>query len=473
MNITLRPYQQDGVNQIRSRFSAGDRNVLYQLPTGGGKTVVFSHITEGAARKGNRVYILAHRAELVRQSSDSLHDIGVHHGVIAPGYSPDPLALVQVASVQTLAKRLNRIIPPQLIIVDEAHHATRKTKWGQVIDHFSGSARVIGVTATPVRLSGEGLGRGKDGFFDSMITGPSVAELIEQGHLARPAVFCPPVGADLSNLRMTAGEFNKGQLKEVMDKPTITGCAVGHYRSIVQGAPAIAFCASVEHAEHLAEQFRSAGYTAASIYSKLHPLERKRRIADLGSGVLNVLTSCEVISEGTDIPRVVAAILLRPTASLGLYMQQVGRVLRPFPGKSHSIVLDHVMNTYRHGFVDDPREWTLDASRKGQKSQQERELAGRQCMACYAFHAPAPVCPMCGEVYPVKSREIKEVDGELQELDRERWQKIEEERARKQERIETWRAGSYEELKAIEIKRGYKKGWARIQIAIRERMEAE
>lgn len=458
MKLHLRDYQQEGVNALRQRFRAGDRNVLYQLPTGGGKTVVFSYITEGASRRGNRVLILVHRQELIRQTSASLDDIGVPHGIIAPGFTPS-WDNIQVASVQTLVRRLHKIHPPNLIISDECHHAGAAS-WGKIFNHFS-AANILGVTATPVRLDGKGLGRDSGGVFDSMVNGPAVSTLIDRGFLATPKIYAPPVGADLSNLRKKYGEFVGAETAAALDKPVITGCAVGHYKKLAHGVPAIAFCASVAHAEHVAEQFRAAGYQAASIDGTMHDNDRKRRIRDLGNGGLHVLTSCDIISEGTDIPIVGAAILLRPTASLGLYLQQVGRALRMYEGKTQAIILDHVGNVMRHGLPDEDREWTLEGERQGGKAKpKEPELKVKQCEKCYAVHVAAPVCPTCGYVYEVVAREIPQADGELQEISSKRFEEIEEQRARMFRRREEGQCRTLEEFQALAAERGYSPGWA-------------
>lgn len=459
MNIKLRDYQMEGVSQIRQRFRAGDRNVLFQLPTGGGKTVVFSYITEGASTKGNRVLILVHRQELIRQASQSLTDIGVTHGIIAPGFTPT-WDSVQVASVQTLVRRLDKIHAPHLIISDECHHAGAAS-WAKIFQHFS-RANILGVTATPCRLDGKGLGRSAGGFFDSMVNGPTVAELINKRYLAKPRVFAPPVGADISNLRKKYGEFVTADAAAAMDKPMITGCAVQHYRKLANNIPAIAFCASVAHAEHVAEQFRAAGYQAASIDGTMHDNDRKGRIKALGSGGLHVLTSCDIISEGTDIPIVGAAILLRPTASLGLCLQQVGRALRMYDGKTEAVILDHVGNVMRHGMPDEDREWTLDGDKQGQKKKKDDEkgLKIKQCEQCYAVHIPAPKCPVCGHIYEVSVREIEVAEGELQELDTRRLAEIEENRKKLFARREEGQCVTLEDFQQLAAKRGYAPGWA-------------
>jgi superfamily II DNA or RNA helicase len=457
--LNLRPYQQKGVEELRARFRAGDRNVLYQLPTGGGKTVVFSYITEGASKRGNRVLILVHRQELIRQTSASLQEIGVDHGIIAPGFTPS-FDDVQVASVQTLVRRLDRIHPPNLIISDECHHAGAAS-WSKIFNKFT-RANILGVTATPCRLDGKGLGRAAGGFFDSMVNGPPVSELIDAGYLARPKVYAPPVGADLSNLRKKYGEFVTADAAAAMDKPVITGCAVEHYRKLANNVPAIAFCASVAHAEHVADQFRAAGYQAASIDGTMHDNDRKARIAALGNGGLHVLTSCDIISEGTDIPIVGAAILLRPTASMGLYLQQVGRALRMYDGKTHAVILDHVGNVMRHGMPEEDREWSLEGAKlaaKGKKKDED-DIKVKQCEQCYAVHEPAPKCPVCGHVYEVSAREIQQAEGELQELDSKRMAEIEADRAKMFRKREEGQCRTLEDFQKLGEKRGYSPGWA-------------
>lgn len=459
MILQLRDYQQAGVQALRERFRSGDRNVLYQLPTGGGKTVVFSYITEGASKRGNRVLILVHRQELINQTSRSLTEIGVQHGIIAPGFTPTWDA-VQVASVQTLVRRMTKVHHPDLIISDECHHAGAAT-WAKIFAHFS-RASILGVTATPVRLDGKGLGRASGGFFDSMVNGPPVSELIRRGFLATPKVYAPPVGADISNLRKKYGEFVGADAAAAMDKPVITGCAVKHYQKLASGIPAIAFCASVAHAEHVAEQFRAAGYQAASIDGSMHDNDRKRRIRDLGTGGLHVLTSCDIISEGTDIPIVGAAILLRPTASMGLYLQQVGRALRMYDGKEYAVILDHVGNVMRHGMPDEDREWSLEGEKPSTKAKakDEEDVKVKQCERCYAVHVPAPKCPVCGHVYDVVAREIVQAEGELEELDTKRLKEIEENRARMFRKREEGQCRTLEDFEALAAQRGYSPGWA-------------
>lgn len=405
--IQLRDYQQQAVGDIRQAYRSGRKAPLFVGPTGCGKTVLFAYISEGTSRKGNSVLILVHRQELVDQTCRTLYQFGVDHGVIAAGRRPDRTHAVQVGSVQTVVRRLE-YFRPALIIIDEAHHGTAGS-WRKVID-ANPQARILGVTATPQRLDGRGL---KD-VFDELVMGPQVRDLIRNGHLSPPVYYAPPQAADLSKIHVVRGDFDQREVAEAMDQRSIIGDAVEHYARICRGAPAVAFCASVAHAQHVAEQFQAAGFAAGTIDGNMDREDRREVVRKLGDGRLNVLTSCEIINEGFDLPIVTAAILHRPTMSLGLHLQQIGRVLRPAPGKTKAIILDHVGNLARHGLAEDSREWSLEGRpKKKRKTDDEPDIQIKQCPSCYCCHAPAPECPECGHVYEVKARELEVVDGTL------------------------------------------------------------
>jgi superfamily II DNA or RNA helicase len=446
--ITLRDYQETLVDAVRDSFRAGKKSPLVVSPTGSGKTVLFAYISDRTAAKGNKVLILVHRQELVDQTVKTLRAFGVDHGVIAAGRTPERWRSVQVASVQTLVRRLDDF-RPDLIVIDEAHHGTAGS-WRKVIDH-NPQARVLGVTATPERLDGKGLGE----VFDDLLRGPEVSWLIDNGHLSRPKYYAPPQVADIANVHIQAGDFNKKELADVMDKKSITGDAVEHYSRICPNQPAVAFCASVAHAQHVAEQFTAAGFAASTIDGKMDKDHRREVVKMLGDGRLKVLTSCEIINEGFDLPIVSAAILLRPTMSLGLHLQQIGRVLRVSEGKKNAFILDHVGNLARHGFAEDVRDWSLEGRKKGKKSKDDEPSVNvRQCPSCYACHPPEPKCPECGHVYEIKAREIEVVEGTLEEVDVEAM--------RRAKKIEQGRAETLEDLIKVGVARGYKnpKAWA-------------
>ena len=443
--MQLRPYQLLAINNLRHAFAQGHRSVLLQCPTGAGKTVIFSEISRSAAAKGNSVLILVHRRELVKQASAKLADAGVEHGIISAGFKPSNHQ-VQVASVQTLVRRLHLVSEPTMVIMDEAHHGIAGS-WRKISDHFA-RAKIIGVTATPSRLDGRGLGS----VFDALVSGPSVEQLVELGFLCPHKVFAPPPLVDLKGIKTRAGDYANDQLSEAMDRPTITGSAVDTYRRLADGLPAIAFCCSIKHATSVCQSFNAAGYRAKLVTGNMPMEDRDEAIAGLADGRTQILCSVDVVSEGTDVPAVSAAILLRPTQSEALYLQQVGRVLRPQPGKI-AIVLDHVGSTCKHGFVDDRRLWSLDSKPKRQRKD-EPAVSVRQCPVCFAAFKPQPICPCCGHEFPNKTRTFTEREGELREMRRE------DVRERKERRKEQGRARTLPELLALAAKKGYKPGWA-------------
>jgi DNA repair protein RadD len=433
--MNLRPYQQHLVTEIRGQYQLGRKAVLAVLPTGGGKTVCFSYIAQAASVKGNRVLILVHRAELLDQASRAMP---VPHGIIAAGRAMDLSHTVQVASVQTVARRLH-LLPRdffQLLVVDEAHHTTAGT-WAKVIEHFA-QAKLLGVTATPIRGDGRGLGE----HYQAMVQGPTAAELTSEGYLAPARVLAPP-GFDSAGLRKRMGDFDTKQAEQRVG--TIMGDCLGHYRKHLSGQTAIAFCCSVAHADAVAALFQSAGIAAASIDGTMDTGTRRELLSDLGTGNLKVLTSCALIGEGVDVPSVGGCILLRPTASVGLHLQMIGRCLRPQPGKT-AVVLDHVGNTLRLGHHLEERDWTLDGLRK-----RDREAAPsvKVCPQCFSTSiSTAQVCADCGHVFaPPERRELRQVEGELQEI-------------AVTKRRQQGKATDLEALRELAQQRGYKRGWA-------------
>jgi len=434
-HMQLRPYQEAAVADLRLAYATGHRAPLLVMPTGAGKTQVFTYITAAMAQRGRRVTILVHRRELIAQASRKLDQAGVTHGIIAAG-TPATNAPIQVASVQTLVRRLEETPSPDLIIIDEAHHAAAGS-WGKILDHWPDALR-LGVTATPARLDGRGL---RDNF-DLIVHGPTVSDLTAAGYLAPSKFYAPPQVADLSTIPTRAGDFASDATAAAMDKPSITGDAIDHYQRICPGAPAIAFCCTTDHAENVAAQFRSAGFSSQAILGTTAIAQRDQQLKDLASGAIQILTSVDVISEGTDVPAVTAAILLRPTASIGLYLQQVGRILRPAAGKTHAIVLDHVGNIHRHGWPDDVRTWSLNSKPRRQRDNVPAPTV-RTCPVCFAAFRPAPVCPCCGAACAPPGRELKQVAGELLEMRKTKQLKVGMKVGYNQEPLNGFTAGPY------------------------------
>ena len=331
------------------------------------------------------------------------------------------------------------------ILVHNCHHAAAKT-WKKILTHWP-RAKILGVTATPVRTSGEGLGD----LFDCLILGPSVAELTEMGYLAAARVFAPPT-VDASGLHTRAGDFVTNEAEELIDKPAITGDALAHYRRHADGKPALAFCVCVAHAHHLAEQFRAAGYSALALDGTTAKEVRRGVVADFRRGAIKILASADLFSEGFDVPGVHVGIMLRPTQSLGLWRQQMGRILRPCEGKTHAILLDHTGNSVRHGLPDTPHEWTLDGEDRKPKS---ATTAVKVCPHCFcALPTYVKRCDQCGFEFIAAPRKIEEREGELHEI-------TAEDIARRQARGEQGRAQTLEALLEIERRKGFRPGWAK------------
>lgn len=391
-------------------FETLARKVVMVLPTAGGKTRCFTHMISNEC-PNSRVWVVAHRQELITQASDTLTEYGIAHGVVKSGYPLDPKQRVQVASIQTLVKRLSVLPAPDLIVADECHNAVSPT-WMKVLDQFP-NARILGATATPCRLDGRGLGE----VFEHMVVGPTARWLTDHGFLSPAEYYAPPKVAATEGLPMRAGDFAKEATEEAMDKPAVTGDAVEHYRRLCDGVPCLVFCTSVAHAKHVAEQYSEAGYRAASVDGSMKDEDRRDRIQGLGTGKWQVITSCDLIGEGLDVPLVGAVQILRPTASLRLWLQMIGRGLRMHPSKSVTYILDHVDNIRRHGFATTVHQWTLEGRVKRKR---DSVPALRTCERCFLAHEPAPVCPNCQYVYPKKERSltrIETVDGKLVKLE--------------------------------------------------------
>ena len=478
MKITPRDYQQELMDKVLSSFRAGKRSPLVVAATGAGKTVVFSAIASRAAAKGNKVLILAHRDTLIKQASGKLKDYEVGHGIIMASYTPDALAKVQVASVQTLVRRLGKMrFVPDLIIIDEAHLSAAKS-YLAILEHFS-KALVIGFTGSPCRLDNKPLGKESGGIYDDLIQAISIRQLIDRGFLVQPTVFGAEEALDLSGIKKSMGDYNTEELAAVVDKPKITGDAVKQYQKICPGAPAVAWCVTVEHAQHVADAFNANGIKAVMLCGEHDTSYRDKTLKGLETGEVQVVTFVGILIEGVDCPAISAIILLRPTMSLASYLQVIGRGLRPYTlpsGEKKAVcyVLDHADLWRKHGFADEEREWDLngEVKKKGKKKDKEPTVDLIQCRGCFAVFSPTaaaeagqkhdlagekrgPCCPNCGKAIEVKVRKLEQVDGELTQITPEMVEAM-----RKDTRREQGSAQTLEDLKALGAKLGRSPKWA-------------
>lgn len=477
MTITLRPYQQDVVNEVRRSFADGYKCPLLVAATGAGKTVMFSYIAKNAADRNNAILIAAHRKEIIRQISLSLARFALPHNVIAApalvraikiaqfkafGKSfVDTTSSTMVGSVQTIVGRFDsidaaiarlskRIAKPAkaIVIQDEGHHVVQNTAWGRVMDRYGpavGNVSLI-VTASPQRLDGRGLGKGHGGYADTIIEAPPMSWLIENGFLSPYRIFTAQHQIDVSSVKTRMGDYATSDLQEVVDKPQITGDAITHWRKHANGLKTAIFCVSVEHSKHVAAEFNANGIPAAHIDGGTDDTERDKAIIDFANGKILVITNVNILSEGFDLASIAqqdvtidCVVDLAPTQSLVNALQRWGRALRPAAGKT-AVLLDHAGNVMRHGLPDEDRSWTLEGvKRKKRKSEDddEEDVKVKCCPECFSIHEPQPVCPNCGHVYEIKARKIEHIEGELKEIQQEQIEKMRRDRMLQQGKAQT------------------------------------
>ena len=450
------------MDKVRAAMRGGARRVLLVAPTGAGKTVMAGAMLKGGGAKGIW-YFVVHRRELIQQTAKALTAWGVPFGYIAAGM-PTNDASVQICSVDTLRSRLDSVPAPAGFIVDECHRAG-SASYKRLFEAWP-DAWVVGLTGTPTRLDGRALD-----MFQVMVQAPGVRELMDAGRLADYRLFAPPTDIDMSGVKVTrAGEYDRDQLADAMAGSTIYGSAVAEYQRHAPGSMAAVMCVDIAHAESTAELFKQAGITAACVHGKLPRLVRDAMVEAFRSGHIKVLTSVNLLVEGFDAGELDTLIMLRPTASLVIYLQSIGRALRVKADGRKALIMDLVGNSQKHGLPDDVREWSLDG-RKKRTRQVNEETAPVYCPAHFtACRRPDMPCgeltldgSICGWLPPVQEREIEQVDGDLVEVDL-----LAQRRERKAQDAQ---ADTLEDLIALGKARGYKVGWARHRWQARQRRQ--
>ena len=433
--MSLRAYQIDLIEKARNAYRQGKKSPCIVLPCGGGKSVIVADIAKSATEKGNQVLFLVHRRELVDQIKHTFEWWGVD------------MNLCSVMMVQTAGRRISRLPVPSLIITDENHHSKAIT-YRKIYNYFS-EAKRIGVTATPVRLDGSGLADVND----SLVIGVSAKWLIEHHYLAPYDYYAPSI-ADLTGIKIQHGEYETKSVEKIMLKNAVFGDIISHYRKIADGRQAVCYCVSVEYSRAMAEQFQGAGIFAEHIDGETPKAERDKIIEKFRRGEITILCNVDLISEGFDVPDCECSILLRPTKSLTLYIQQSMRCMRYKPNK-RAVILDCVGNYARFGMPDADRVWTLEGRKKNKKDrrQTEEEVRVLQCPECYYTFEPPKfgkrICPSCGYVFPTESRKIQHEDGTLEKIT-----------GFTLDFSSPDDCKSYQDLLDFAKKRGYKSGWA-------------
>ena len=434
MIMNLRQYQNDLVERVRKAWRTGYKSPCIVLPCGGGKSCIVAEMARRTTDNGKRVLFLVHRKELTEQIEKTFIKWGVN------------MDLCTVGMVQTITRRLPKLEKPELIITDENHHSMAKS-YKRIYDYFPDAYR-IGVTATPIRLNGGGLGDVND----ILIEGVSAKWLIENNYLADYDYWAPTL-IDAAELKVRRGEYITDD--SLFDSKKIYGDCINNYKKLAYGKKAICYCPSIAISETIAEQFRIAGISAEHIDGNTPKPERDRIVSEFREGKITILCNVDLISEGFDVPDCECSILLRATKSLTLYIQQSMRCMRYKPGKK-AVIIDHVGNYDRFGMPDDERSWSLEPKSEEKKEQSEKDVRIKVCPECF-FTFPPPesdtvICPQCGYIFEKEDKKKEIIDVELKKIS-----------GFKLDFRTPSQCTNYSELLAYARNHGYKDGWAYYQ----------
>ena len=440
--MKLRFYQNQAFTDILNGFQQF-ASILYVLATGGGKTVIFSRVIAAFVEAQHTVCAIAHRQELVVQISVSLARSGIEHRIIAPDkvirlcvktqvrkvgksfYNAN--ANVGVAGVDTLTSKRSKVTDPSfkrflkkvtLVVQDEGHHVLAENKWGRAFTMFP-NAKLLGVTATPTRADGKGLGITSHGLYEKMIVGETMRGLIDQGFLCDYRIFAPPSDIDLTNLKVgSTGDVSSKELRKRIEQSHIIGDIVDSYIKHANGLRGVTFVPDVKTAGEVAAAFVAKGVPALAVSSNSTDVERITAVDMLEKGEVLQLVNVDLFGEGFDLPAISVVSFARKTESYSLYVQQFGRALRIMEGKEYAIIIDHVGNVIRHGLPDKEIEWTLEPRSARSSNKSDDELPTRVCVNCTSvFESWEKKCIYCGHVpVPLERTTPEAVEGDLTEM---------------------------------------------------------
>lgn len=447
MLANLRDYQLRAIEAAREEARRGIKRIVVNSPTGSGKTVIAEAIIRSALARGRRVAFIANRIDLVRQTSRRM--AGIPHGIIQGQNTNRVNEALVICSIQTVARR--GIPDVDLIVIDEAHAVPGSKDYRKLLADYN-NLPVLGLTATPFSR-GMGMYDTAIGgpIFESMVVASTIRELIDAGFLVDCDIYAPSE-PDLTGVKMQRNaygemDYAESALGEAVDKPALIGDIVAHWFRLADGKPTVIFATNIQHSKHIVEQFQAAGVSAEHIDCYTDDDERNAIMQRVLDGKTTVISNVGILCEGWDFPACSVMILARPTRSLIRWIQMVGRILRPFPGKEVGIVLDHSGSTVHLGYPTDDLPLELcDGTKQASEKRQQAEAKPKQCSKCKFVKPPkVHVCPKCG-FKPEKQVEIAHADGELEKVKREKFTAMD-------------KQSLYSQLLAIRAERGYSQGW--------------
>lgn len=398
----LRDYQQETVDNIYQSMKQGNRRIIVQQPPRTGKTVIMAEIARKTTNKGNRVMFIIHRKEVLAQAKSTFEQQDVN------------MNLATMGMVQTLTRRVNKLVEPQLILIDEAHHAISNS-YRRIIDTFP-NAYILYFTATPIRTGHDQL----DQIADDIIVGKSIKWLTEH-HFLAPFHYYGLGDIDRSKLRKQNGDYSSQSMDEAISHQ-IYGHIVQQYQRLANGKQAVVYCHSIESAKKVTEQFTQAGIIAAEIDGNTDTKVRNQLVQKFRSQELTILANVNLFTEGVDLPNVDCVIMARPTSSLALYLQFSMRCLNPRKGKT-AVIIDHVDNFLNFGLPSSDRNWSeaiVTKDKRKAKSNTDNGPAIAQCNYCfgtfYRDQAKDNRCPLCGHELREENKDYKIVNVDLQEI---------------------------------------------------------
>lgn len=403
MEINLRPYQLALKNKVREAFK-NNKRVILLAPCGSGKTVIASSIMQDAIKKGNKVWFIVHRSELMKQANDTLERYGI------------PKKNIEVYMVQSLAHKLDKIKEePNLIIVDECQHSSSST-YRKIINQYP-NAYILGLSATPTRLTGKPLGD----IYETIISEVTAKQLIEMKYLADYSYYAPELNIDFNNIKIKAGDYDTEDVNRVMSKAKIYGDIIKTYKKLANNKKTILYCASIEYSKKMEKLFSENGYKIKHFDGTTPEKERQQIVEDFRNNKIQMLTNVDLIGEGFDVPDCECVLLLRPTQSLNLFIQSSTRCLRK-NGDKKAIIIDYVNNIQKHGLPTMDRQWSLDKKVKEYDNENDDgTLRIRVCKECFSTFEGGDVCPYCGAEYELTAIEIENIkEVQLKKVEEER-----------------------------------------------------